>query len=82
MSYSPDGQTLASASYDGTVRLWAVATGQQLHTLTGHTDGVYSVSYSPDGQTLSSASRDGTVRLWAVATGQGLHTLTGHTDTA
>ena len=80
VSFSPDGATLASGSLDGTVRLWAVATGEAIATLEGHTDGVYSVSFSPDGATLASGSLDGTVRLWAVATGEAIATLEGHTD--
>ena len=80
VSFSPDGQTLASASGDETVRLWEVATGQQKATLEGHTGYVKSVSFSPDGQTLASASSDWTVRLWAVATGQQKATLEGHTS--
>ena len=50
VSFSLDGQTLASASDDQTVRLWDVVTGQELAILQGHTDGVLSVSYAPDGQ--------------------------------
>jgi WD40 repeat protein len=40
--WSPDGKTLATASWDKTVRLWQVSDGQLLHTLEGHTDAVYS----------------------------------------
>ena len=79
MSYSPDGQTLASGSRDETVRLWEVASGQEKATLQGHTNWVTSVSFSPDGQTLASGSRDETVRLWEVASGQEKATLEGHT---
>ena len=67
VSFSPDGATLASGSVDDTVRLWAVATGEPLATLEGHTSWVLSVSFSPDGATLASGSVDGTIRLWAVA---------------
>ncbi|WP_371851499.1 WD40 repeat domain-containing protein, partial [Sphaerospermopsis reniformis] len=69
VAYSPDGQTLASASNDNTIKLWAVKTGNLLQTFTGHSYWVGSVAYSPDGQTLASASNDNTIKLWAVKTG-------------
>ena len=79
VAFSPDGQTLASGSYDNTIRLWDVATGESLKILTGHTYEVNSVSFSPEGQTLASGSGDNTVRLWDVSTGETLRTLQGHT---
>src|SRR5262245_61662047 len=80
-SFSPDGKTLASASFDKTVKLWEVATGKELATLQGHTAVVWSVSFSPGGKTLTSASGDKTVKLWEAATGKELATLRGHTGT-
>ena len=80
MSFSPDGNTLASASWDKTVRLWDANTGSPIRTLTGHTNWVYSVSFSPDGNTLASGSWDTTVRLWNANTGSPIRTLTGHTS--
>ena len=74
VSFSPDGTTLASASSDGTVKLWDVATHENIATLQGHTDYVNSVSFSPDGTTLASASWDGTVKLWDVATRENIAT--------
>ena len=65
VAFSPDRQTLASGSWDNTIRLWDARTGAHLRTLRGaYTNTVYSVSLSPDGGTLVSGSADGTVLLW------------------
>jgi len=57
---------LATASKDGTIRLWEVATGKELVILEDHTDRVWSVDFSQDGLYIASASDDGTVRIWGV----------------
>ena len=67
VSFSPDGRTIASGSWDKTVRLWNANTGGLLKTFRGHTDSVRSVSFSPDGRTIASGSWDRTVRLWDVS---------------
>ena len=76
-----DGNCLASASGDHTVKLWDAA-GNCLRTLTQHTDTVYSVAFSPDVlAVVASGSADKTVKVWDVQTGSCLRTLVGHTAT-
>ena len=70
VAFSPDDSFLASASRDTTVRLWKVATGQQLAVLRGHTDEVDVVAFAPDGELLASGSSDNTIRLWYGTTGE------------
>ncbi|MGD1712600.1 WD40 repeat domain-containing protein, partial [Dapis sp. BLCC M172] len=76
VAFSPDGETIATASSDKTVKLWKLQ-GQLLQTLVGHKNSVYGVVFSPDGETIATASYDKTVKLWN-RQGQLLQTLTGH----
>jgi WD40 repeat protein len=69
---------LASASNDGTARLWDTAAGAPLHTLAANRGRLWSAAFSPDGTLLATAGDDLSVRLWDVRTGAHLHTLIGH----
>lgn len=80
IAFSPDGQQLASASQDQTIKLWSNSTGQELMTFRGHMGVVLQVLFTPDGQRLVSSSNDQTVRIWDVSTGLERSILKGHTD--
>ena len=63
LTFSPDGKTLAIGSYDQTIKLWDVPTGEVQRTLRGHRAEIYSLAFSPDGRALVSASKDHTIKL-------------------
>src|SRR6266850_3870972 len=79
LGFSRDGRTLVTGNFNGTVKLWDVASGRVLRTLDGHSDLVYKGVLSPDEKLLASCSRDGTIKIWDAATGVELRTLRGHT---
>jgi WD40 repeat protein/serine/threonine protein kinase len=78
LTFSPDGQWLAAACYDGTVRLWDTTTGAAGPVLRGHSSSVHRVAFSPDGRQIVSGSEDGNLCQWDVRSGQRLAVRRGH----
>jgi len=93
VAISPDGRWGLSGSWDTTLRLWELDTGECLRVLKGHADAVYSVAISPDGRWALSGSGglsmgkldtgragqgENTLRLWELATGECLRVFQGH----
>src|SRR5205814_7553860 len=87
VAFSPDSKTLASASYDGALKLWDMATGKERATLGEYKGCLGCVAFSHDGKTLASGAIGSPVyfpdlkdvKLWDVATGKVRTTLKGHT---
>lgn len=77
VAFTPDGKTLASVSFDKTIKLWDPETGTLKRTLSDVTD-VVSIAFSPDGKILAGGSWDTTVRLWDSTSGTLRQTFFGH----
>ena len=78
MAWSPDGQKIATCSYDQTAKVWDAGSGRQLLTLKGHIGRVWAVAFSPDGQRIVTGAQDNTAKVWDAANGTNLLTLKGH----
>jgi WD40 repeat protein len=76
VAFSPDGKTIATGSWDNTVKLWNLE-GKEIKTLKGHSASVFSVAFSPDGKTIATGSGENTVKLWNLE-GKEIKTLKGH----
>ena len=71
---------LATASFDGSVRLWDVINGSCIQVLNRHRDSVYSVAFSPSGKYLASGSLAGQLYIWDVKTGKHIRNYKGGGD--
>lgn len=70
---SPDGRWIASASADGTAKVWDAATGAHMDTFVGHMAGVSCIAWAPDGDMLATGSDDKAIRLWDRVTASPAH---------
>ena len=68
-TFAPDGRRLVSGSYDRTLRLWDVDSGECLRVLEGHEGWVKACAFAPDGRRIVSGSGDRTLRLWDADSG-------------
>jgi len=78
LAFSSDGQLIATASYDKTVRLWDTNSPSPPRVLLGHSKGVNKVAISPDGDFVASGSWDSDVILWEVASGKQVKRFSRH----
>jgi WD40 repeat protein/class 3 adenylate cyclase len=85
--FSADGTRIATASADGTAKIWDASTGKELLSVdgseygTGSEEGyVWYAAFSPDGKWIATAAGDDLARIWDVSTGEELFELTGHHD--
>ena len=71
----------ATASDDGTVRVWKAESGEEMLVLSDDLGPVKSVGFSPDGTRLATGGEDESAKIWDIESGQVLQTLTGHRGT-
>ena len=80
IAFSPDGEQVATASFDGTLKVWDAVSGKDLKTFgggpNGHQGQVLSVAISPNGTLLASGSSDNTARIWDFPTSKALKEFT------
>ncbi|RMF21398.1 MAG: WD40 repeat domain-containing protein, partial [Cyanobacteria bacterium J083] len=77
--FTPDGNSLITASYDRTIKVWDLVNSNLVYTLKGHTGRIRAIALHPNGKILASTSDDG-IRLWHLPTGQLITHLEDHKD--
>lgn len=80
LAISPDGQTLASGSYDNTIKVWNLNNGSEIFTINGHSDKVTCLAISPHEHNLLSGSCDGKIKIWNLSNGKEISTIIEDSD--
>lgn len=80
VAYSPSGQNLASASWDGTIKIWDSEAGTEIKTLIASSDMLWCITYNTEGNYLISGGSDNLIKIWDAISGTTLRTLVGHTE--
>ncbi len=80
VTFSHNGNLIASAGDDGTIKVWEMATGQVSYIIVGHSGGVTAVQFTHDDSRLVTAGRDNTAKIWQASPGIAPRVLTGHTS--
>ncbi len=75
LAYSPEATRLATASSDGTVRIWDLGNGHEILAYAGHTDKVRCLAWSPDGTFIASAGMEKNIKIWDPKTGRDLKVI-------
>jgi WD40 repeat protein len=82
INFSPNGKTLASGDFSGTIKLWDLSTGKNTLTIPGEKGSISSLTFNPDSKLLGSGGlhRSHPVRIWEVSSGKELRTFMSRTD--
>ncbi|MFM6783245.1 MAG: WD40 repeat domain-containing protein, partial [Dolichospermum sp.] len=64
LAFSPNGQILASASKDKTLKIWTIDSGEEISSIKYHDAVINSIAFSPDGKVLAAGSEDKTIALF------------------
>jgi WD40 repeat protein len=82
LAFAPDSRTLAAAGTgDKDVKLWNVATHEEIKRLPAGNNGTHALAFSADGRFLASGNRDGVVQVWDVESAAALATVSTHQGT-